>query len=1077
MPKPHSEKTQWLLALLALQEGRPVERAWLAGTLWPDSSEEQAAANLRRSLWYLRQALGAEGHRLETPVSGKLRLELVGVEADLLVFDEAIARGDPLSLERAVAVHRGPLLQGCVEEWVLQEREAREQAYLGALEALAAEAMAGGDHPRAARYLRRLVVADPLRDSAHRALMEALAGTGDVAAASQVYREFRSRLHEEMNATPDAETTALYQRIRAEARARADARRSTLDAQCLTPRRPAPLSLSEPSVERRASSVGSLPHPMSSLIGREREIAELGALLVAAGAHEVGRGSRVASRELDTSGLVTHDARLVTLTGPGGVGKTRLAIAVGRAVEDAYPDGVWFVDLGGLADPGLVPGTVACALRIEATQDEAPTELLLEFLRPRRLLLVLDNCEHLLDACAVLAETLLGGCTELAIVTTSRQPMGLTGERVWRAEPLLESDAVRLFVERAGEVVPRFRLTEANARAVGEVCRRLDGIPLALELAAARLRALSVQEVARRLEDRFRLLTQGKRTAITRQRTLAATLDWSYDLLEEPERALLRRLSVFAGGWSLEGAEAVCDFGFWILDFGFPTEHSRSASPRPAAPIQNPKSKIQNPEVLDLLTHLVDQSMVQVEEREGRSWYRLLETTREYARERLVEAGEEVAARDRHLAYSVGLAERSFDALRGPERGPWLDRLTAEHDNLRSALSWALESRQVAAALRMSAELCPFWRARGHLTEGRARLAALLAMPGAHSRTGVYATVLHGAGILAMMQGDHVSARPLLEESLDIRRKLDNKRDIAASLSALGSLAGRDNDVEGARAYHEECLVIAREARDTELIASALTNVAMIAGRTGDRVAARSRHEESLAMFRELGDKSKASMVLVSLGRLAEREGAYTAATAFLEESLALRRELGEKSGIAQTLKDLGDVAGSQGDFERAERLYAECLALRHELGDRRGIASLLHSCGSAARHRGDGERALELFCESAAIHREFDDRFGMAACLVGLAGLEVVAGRPRRAAGLFGATEGFQEAMRILLGPADQADCARDMAAARAQLGDEAIAEAWAEGRALSLEAALALAEEAWQLNKESTSGTARER
>ncbi len=523
---------QSLLALLVLRHDRETERSWLAGTLWPESLQGQSLYNLSRNLTALRHALDSQSARLLSPSSRSLRLDLTNAWVDVLAFDAAIERGDASSLEQAVTLYRGPLLEGCLEEWVLPEREAREQAYMQALETLAARAREGGEAITAAQYLRRVVGIDPLRESVQRSLMQALADAGDYAAAVLVYRDLRLRLHQELKAEPAPQTTALFQQLRASARCRAQA---AVVTQPKTPAAPPP---------RR------LPRPLSGLIGREREIEEIASSLAA--------------------------MRLLTLTGPGGVGKTRLAIAVAEAVAEEYPDGVFFVDLAPLANPDLIAQAVASALEVREQPGTPLPEMLHNHLQTKALLLVLDNCEHLLSACASLVGDLLQHCGRLRILATSRQSLGIIGELVWSVPSLSvpdrrpasteEKDAVsalmayegvQLFVARAGLVRPAFRLTSQNAAAVGQICRQLDGIPLALELAAARLKALSVEQVASRLEEGFSLLTGGSRTALPRQQTLKAALDWSYHLLTEPERTLLRRLYIFAGGWTLDAAEEV----------------------------------------------------------------------------------------------------------------------------------------------------------------------------------------------------------------------------------------------------------------------------------------------------------------------------------------------------------------------------------------------------------------------------------------------------------------------------------------------------------------------------------------
>jgi predicted ATPase len=447
---------------------------------------------------------------------------------------------------------------------------------------------------------------------------------------------------------------------------------------------------------------------------------------------------------------------------------------------------------------------------------EAPGQPLLqtlvESLRPRQMLLVLDNCEHLVGACAHLAQGLLQSCPHLRVLATSREALGIAGETRYRVPslslpaaerlPVLEHlgqyEAVRLFLERAAAVLPGFRLTAANAAGVAEVCRRLDGIPLAIELAAARMNALPVEELAARLEDRFRLLRSGSRTALPRHQTLRSLIDWSYDLLTEPERTLLRRLSVFAGGWTSEAAEAVCV-----------------------------GERVEEWEVLDLLTSLVEKSLVLYEERSGEGRYRLLETVRQYARDRLLEAAEANPIREQHLHYSVSWAEKAAAQMQETEEARWVERFEEEHDNLRAALGWSGVQGERQAGLRLGGAQGRFWEVLGYWREGREQLAVLLELPGAEARTAARAKALNWAGRLAVRQGDFGAPGALFEESLAISRELGSKWDIAHSLGGLGWTAYGQGDYGAARALFEESLTIFREIGDKPGIADTLARLGL----------------------------------------------------------------------------------------------------------------------------------------------------------------------------------------------------------------------------------------------------------
>jgi len=677
----------------------------------------------------------------------------------------------------------------------------------------------------------------------------------------------------------------------------------------------------------------NLPRQLSSFIGREREIEEVKHLL--------------------------SSSPLVTLTGTGGCGKTRLALQVAAEVLEQHPAGVWLVELAPLSDPNLVVQTVATTLGLREAPGQPLLQTLIDYIQPRTLLLVLDNCEHLIQACATLTQALLQACPNLSILATSREGLRISGESTYRVPSLLppdpsklpaeekdlaaivlEYDAAVLFVERAGKQLPSFALTKQNAPAVASVCYRLDGIPLAIELAAARVRSLSVQEINTRLENRFRLLTGGSRTALPRQQTMQATVDWSYELLSEQERLLLGRLSVFAGGWTLEAAEAVCS-----------------------------DDKIEDFEVLDLLTCLVDKSLVIAEEREGKSRYRLLETIREYGLQRLQERGQEATWRSRHLEFFLALAKEAETKLTGAEQAEWLKRLQEEHDNLRSALKLCQQDQESnEAGMRLAGNIWRFWEIRGYLSEGREHLQAALEQEGREHKTRLRGKALYATGVLAWRQGDYAVARAMQDECLGISRELGDKRGIAASLSNLGAVAKDQCDYAAARALYEESLAIHRELGNKKGIAVLLNNLGTVAREQGDYAVARAQFEESLAIERELGDKLGIASSLNNLGNVAHDQGDYAVVRAMREESLGISRELGDKWGIAYSLGYLGSMAARQGDYGAARALIEESLAIFQELGDKQGIALSLGNLGNVANDQGDYVAARTLHAESLGI-------------------------------------------------------------------------------------------------------------
>jgi len=775
-----------------------------------------------------------------------------------------------------------------------------------------------------------------------------------------------------------------------------------------------------PPIKSLSTHPNNLPQQVTSFVGREKEMAELEALL--------------------------GKTRLLTLTGAGGAGKTRLSLQMAAAALEQFPDGAWLIELAARTDPALVPQTVATALGLREEPGKPLTRTLFEHLKTRRMLLLLDNCEHLLAACATLTDTLLQRCPDVKILATSREALGIQGEQTYRVpsmslpdrkqtstpQTLSTYESVRLFIDRALAVRTDFAVTNANAPALASVCCHLDGIPLAIELAAARVRTLAVEEIDSKLDERFRLLTGGSKTALPRQQTLRALIDWSYDLLNEPERLLLQRLSVFADGWALKASEAACaGEGIAIGD------------------------------VLDLLTSLADKSLVIAEQTDGRTRYRLLETVREYAREKLGESGHEEAVRERHRDYFLALAEEAFTKLMGAEQAEWLRRLEDEHENLRTGLDWSLAGARPREGLRLCGALQRFWWTRGHLAEGREWCARFLDKAGAEERTTERANVLNAAGGLAHFQGDYAVALARHEESLAISRQLGDRKGMAASLGNLGAVAYDQSDYPRARMLMEECLTIARGLGHQAITNTALGNLASIASEQGDYASAVALYGECLAIARELRDVGSVATLLANLGNVACKQGDLVASRAFFEESLAIGRELEDRRGIASALTGLGNVARGQGDYASARAWHEKTLAIGRELGDRREIADSLNNLGTTVREQGDYSHARALYAESLAMKRELGDGADQfARTLEGLTEMAVALGAIGRAARIWGTAQRLREQAGAPLSPDDKTRYDRRVAAARAALGnDTAFDHAWQEGRAMTLEQAIELA------------------
>ena len=768
----------------------------------------------------------------------------------------------------------------------------------------------------------------------------------------------------------------------------------------------------------------NLPVQLTSFIGRDREVAVV--------------KQRLASE------------RLLTLIGAGGSGKTRLMLQVGADVIDQFEHGVWLAELAPLSDPGLVVQTVADALGVREEAGKTLLAALTDYLRTREALLILDNCEHVVAACAAFVSRVLAACPAVRILASSREPLGVQGEGVYTVPPLsvpsvsgllpppeelLGSPAVRLFVDRATHSQPAFQLTGANSLAVAQICNRLDGIPLAIELAAARVRILSAEQIATRLSDRFRLLTGGDRAALPRQQTLRALIDWSYDLLGDQERRLFARLSVFAGGWTLESAEQIAS-----------------------------DDSIEEWEVLDLMSHLVDKSLVVPEEsgETGETRYRLLQTMRHYAQERLREFGEEEAFPARHRDYFLSLAERAEAGLLGAEQKQWLDRLEAEYDNLRAALECASET-DPEAGLRAVAALWRFWSVRAFFTEGRAWLGRFLeATGGAAGGDGGPATterakVFRAAGALASNQGDSNAAQQLLSEGLRIFEELGDRRGAAGALNSMGNVAWRHGEFAEARALYERSLGLAREMDDRRAVAVALISLGNVACQQGDYAASQSHYEEALTATRAIGNREWEAANLQNLGDVLWLQGESEKAGALYEQSLALRRELGDRRGVAASLGNLGNVASHHGDFAGARRLHEEALAMNRASGDRQWEAISLGNLGDLDRTEGECDSACLRHREALAIRADLNDRWGIAQSIACLAQAACAAGRSRWAARLFGAAEAQREAIGAAIAPIEQQEYDRLVARAREDLGEEAFAALWAEGRGLTVEGAVA--------------------
>lgn len=743
----------------------------------------------------------------------------------------------------------------------------------------------------------------------------------------------------------------------------------------------------------------NLPTALTSFVGREREIAEAKRLLAS-----------------------TH---LLTLTGSGGCGKTRLSLQVAADLLDTFAGGVWFVELAALTDPANVPSTLAIAMGIHEDPAKPILTSIAENVRNKTVLVILDNCEHLVGACAEVTTTLLRLCPNLRIMTSTREALGIAGETVWRVPSLPATEATRLFVDRAVAVAPAFESTEQNAAAIMEVCKRLDGIPLAIELAAARVNVLHVDQIAARLNDRFRLLTGGSRTALPRQRTLRAAIDWSYDLLSDAERTLLRRISVFSNGFTLDAAESVGS--------------DQSGGPVPAT------------DTLDLLSRLVEKSLVMVEKAEYEARYSLLDMVRQYSRDRLLEAGEAEPVARRHRDYYLGLAENAAPELHGPDQVKWLDRLAQDHDNFRAALAWCQsDPESTDHSLRLAAALYRFWFMRGYFEEGRMWLADAMTRAGGSKRTPDWAKALRAAGSLASMRGDYVSARSLLEESLSIFREVNDRGAVAATLINLAQAAQFQGNHTLAQSYSEEALAKFRDLGAAQGIARGLSTLATVLHYQGEDVQARELLKESLEIYRQLKLKEGIAYVLNLLGLLAASSGDYTAARALHEESLPIHRRSGHKVNLVAALLNIGHVAIWQNDTAGADLVLLEALNIARQIAEPRWTSLALHNLGLTALRRGDYEAARRYMTDALKIRADVGDKLSIAYSIEGIAALAVEERNLKLAARLLASAETLRKDIGARLEQAEQKQHHMLVESLRTNLALDVFEQEWERGKVL---------------------------
>ena len=874
-------KAATLVKLLALAPDHRLHREQVMDLLWRDSGRSASSNNLRRVLHTARRILDpVKGSRYLASHEESLVLCPGGdLRVDTEAFEEAAATArrakDPVAYRAAIDLYAGELLpEDRYETWGEARREELRRMYLSLLVDLARLYEEREKYEPGVDMLRRAIAEELTLEEAHAGLMRLYALMGREGEALAQYEQLRKALSRELLTVPSTKTRRLREEIVA-----------------------GKLELSQPiglpPEEPPDASGHNLPAPRTSFVGRDQEMVEIKRALAM--------------------------TRLLTLTGAGGSGKTRLALEVARDLVGAYPDGVWLVELAALTEGELVPQAVAGALRVQEQPGQLLAQTLAEVLRSRKILLLLDNCEHLVGATADLIDVLLDFCSHLRILATSREALDVTGEVKWTVpvlsvpEPLLQPavrelegvESVRLFVERARQRDPAFELTPQNAKAVAEVCTKLEGIPLAIELAAARMDVLTAEQIAQRLDRALGLLTGG-RTADRRHRTLRATLEWSFELLSDPERKLFCRLSVFAGGWTLEAAEAVGAGG-----------------------------GIEECDVAELFLMLVDKSLVVSEAEEGGFRYGMLEPVRQYAIEKLEEGGEDEAARRRHAEFFLSLAERAYPELRGSGQVEWLHRLMLENDNLRAAMAWFLSKDDASGAVRLGSALWPFWYFRGQHREGRTALEAALESESLLPLTlRIRASV--AVGTMAYGQADLEATGRYAEWMLELSREAGGDAYAEGfGRAGRGLVAMNRQNYEEASAQLERAVTLLIESGEAHIAAQLRILLGTVALLQGDHAQAESRFEEGLTMARGVGDRGGIYNALFSLAQLALIRGGNEEARSRFGEGMALSRQMEDRANVAYCLEGMAAVAGMQGQAERSARLFGAAEKLLESVGGR----------------------------------------------------------------------------------------------------------------------------------------------
>jgi predicted ATPase len=979
-----TRKTASLLAYLALHPGFH-SREKLATLFWADSSDASARGSLRKAINFIRKHLGNEtilADREHVQLNPDYDLYCDAVEFERQV-SQFLAVQNPDIYEMDLELYQNELLTDFYDDWAFDEREHYHQLYIKVLLRAIEVLRAQSEYNTAIQYAKKLLIHETTNEQAYQHLIFCHVTLGDRHGALQQYEACRNVLETELGVEPARETRALYEWI-----------------------------TQSSDIRSLAARITNLPIPISSFVGRSRELAEIK--------------------------QVISNARLVTLTGVGGSGKTRLGIRVATELIDCFHNGVWWVDLSSLSSAALVPQSVAKCLGVIESPEQALIESIIAAIEEKEMLLVLDNCEHLVEACAQLVNRLLTQCPHLKVLTTSREALRVDGEvvfsvptllvpnmeRISISELLLDYDSVRLFVTRARAVQSGIEVDDQTAVLIAQICTRLDGIPLAIELAAARVRTMSVQQITANLDHAFRLLTGGSHAALPRQQTLRAMIDWSYDLLSKQEKMLFRRLSIFMGGLSLEAAEAVCS-----------------------------GDGIETGQILDDLSQLVQKSVIIAEDIHGEVRYHMLETLRQYVYEKLKEIGEEEVVHERHTRWCVALAERAEPKLRGHGQLEWLERIEREIDNIRAALEWSFHNNY-DLGLRICNALMRFWVTRGHELECIQYVEKLLTAESLKS-TPLYAKSLARAAWAAMSPTIEEKMVAFAEAGAVMSREVNDMESLAFSLAMSAVVLHWQGKNDHALWLFEESLALFDDANIVWGRQMVLGGVGYTSQALGDYEQAHAAYQESLALCHENGDIEYSHFVLRCLGGLSFEQGYYEQAIGLYQESLFIVQVIRHKSANALILQQMADANIMLGRYSQAKTLLEESIAIQKELGLQWQPTWALNRLGRVVRLQGDYEEAVQYYAEGLRLAEKYGSRPGLAWCLAGLAELSALCNQPKKAARLLGAAEAVPE-LYIGLWPQERVELEQISSTIRTQLDETDFKIEKEAGRQMKLEEAI---------------------